>query len=375
MKSLKLLMSLTCATVLALGATQVQAVPYSNLFVFGDSLADTGNNAWVFDEAIPALFGSTDPSAGQRTEAPIARNTDGVDSTWVPTFPYATSDRYSNGWVWPDYVSAATGLPTKNALDGVSYSDLATFMGGGPAPLVTGTNFAFGGARVGSTPPLGFPFSLADQVSAFERILDGTPAPADALYVVEGGGNDARDVFAATIDGDASTEPGAVIRTYLSGMDDVLSTLANVGAKHVAIWNVPDISESPALQPLLALNPTLGTIASDAVTTMNTGLDTLLAGFTSVFDDLFLFDVHAIWDDIVSNPDTFGLSNTTDACAINPACVDDPSGYLFWDGIHPTTYGHQLVAQAFLDRIPEPGTFWLAGLGLLLLMRARRVTY
>lgn len=373
MKSLKLLMSLTCATVFALGAAQVQAIPYSNLFVFGDSLADTGNNAWVFDEAIPNLPPPYNSYAGQRTEAPIAPSTDGVDSTLVPTFPYAASDRYSNGWVWPDYASAATGLSTTNALDGVSVADLLAFMGGGPAPSVTGTNFAFGGARVGSTPSLGFPFSLVDQVNAFEGILDGNPAPADALYIVEGGGNDARDVFAAAIDGDPTTDPAAVISTYISGMGQVLSTLANVGAKHVVVWNVPGISSTPAIRFLSSLNPTLESVAIDVVSQMNLGLDSLLPGLESLFDDLFLFDAHRVWNDIVNNPATFGLSNVTDACAADASCVTNPSGYLFWDGIHPTTYGQQLIAQAFLDRIPEPGTLWLAGLGMLLLMRARRI--
>ncbi|WP_172600080.1 SGNH/GDSL hydrolase family protein [Sulfuricystis multivorans] len=349
-----------------------QAASYSSLYIFGDSLADTGNNAWVFDEAIPAIYGSSHPYAFQRTEAPISPGSDEVDTSLVPTFPY-TANRYSNGWVWPDYVSAITGLPTQNALNGVSFSDLYNFMMGGTVPPVTGTNFAFGGARVGTTPPLGFPFSLVDQVSAFALLLDGNPAPADALFVVEGGGNDLRDAFAAAMDSDPATDPWAVITDYLTGMETVLETLADLGAQHIAVWNLPNLSLVPAVQAL----------GSDAVfsawlgsTIMNAQLDSVLDGFEDTFSgDLTRFDLFGIMTAIADNPAAYGLTNVSSACAVDPACVADPTGYLFWDGIHPTTYGHQLVATAFVNtmRMPEPATLWLMLIVLLPAALGRRL--
>ncbi len=64
---------------LAAGAASIaQAAPFSSLFVFGDSLSDSGNNAIVMSD---------------RTAVPI------ISNTFVPTFPYA-STRYTNGLVW-----------------------------------------------------------------------------------------------------------------------------------------------------------------------------------------------------------------------------------------------------------------------------------
>jgi phospholipase/lecithinase/hemolysin len=67
----------------------------SSLFVFGDSLADAGNNPVVFDSlARPDM---------PRTATPIP------DPSFIPTFPYA-SDRYSNGPVWVEQLAASLGL-------------------------------------------------------------------------------------------------------------------------------------------------------------------------------------------------------------------------------------------------------------------------
>lgn len=342
-------------------AAPSQAASYSSIYIFGDSLADTGNNAWVFDVAVPVLLDPSHSYAGQRTEVPISDGVDEVDFSLVPTFPYAGSNRYSNGWVWPDYVSAATGLPTQSVLTGLSFQDVLNGQ-------INGTNFAFGGARVGTTPALGFPFSLVDQAYAYEGWLNGVPAPADALYIVEGGGNDLRDAFAAAMDNDPTTDPLAVVGNYLSGMATVLNTLAGLGAQHIAVWNLPDLSLVPAVQAL----------GNDAIfsawvgsSLMNQQLALLLDSFEAGFSgDLLRFDLFGTMEAIVSNPAAYGLTDISHACAASFACSANPSlanQYLFWDGIHPTTKGHALLAQAFLAvvPIPEPGTLWLTLLALL----------
>src|SRR5713101_3643562 len=114
---------------------------YSGLYVFGDSLSDSGNNAAIL---FPKL-----------TPVPISGN------TYTPIFPYA-SGRYTNGEVWAQTLASSFGLTADPWLLG-------------------GTDYAFGGARTG--PLITIPPSLETQV-AFFLIQHANVAPSDALYVV-----------------------------------------------------------------------------------------------------------------------------------------------------------------------------------------------
>ncbi len=75
-----------------------------------------------------------------------------------------------------------------------------------------------------------------------------------------------------------------------------------------------------------------------------------------------LFDLFGLVDSMVANPGAFGLTDVTNACAQFVAC--DPSKYLFWDGIHPTSAGHQIISNALLAQVPESATLALLGIGL-----------
>ena len=74
----------------AFTAGSAHAIPFTGMVVLADSLGDSGNNAFVFDNVV-APPGT--PPGTLRTPTPI-------DSpTFIPTLPYA-SNRYSNGPVW-----------------------------------------------------------------------------------------------------------------------------------------------------------------------------------------------------------------------------------------------------------------------------------
>ena len=82
-----------------------------------------------------------------------------------------------------------------------------------------------------------------------------------------------------------------------------------------------------------------------------------------------IFDTFGAFDDFVSDPTKYGLSNVADACGNpNAPCSNDIDHALFWDGIHPTTYGHQLLAERFLALavpVPEPSTYAMFLVGLI----------
>jgi outer membrane lipase/esterase len=76
------------------------------------------------------------------------------------------------------------------------------------------------------------------------------------------------------------------------------------------------------------------------------------------------FDVFSTFTALAGAPGAFGLSNVTTACGNNASgCGLNP---LFWDGIHPTTAGHQLLADGvFALAVPEPSTYAMFLVGLI----------
>jgi outer membrane lipase/esterase len=127
------------------------------------------------------------------------------------------------------------------------------------------------------------------------------------------------------------------------------------------VWNTPDIGVAPAT--LAAGAASLGTSIAQA---MNNALAVRLQGEAGVRT----FDMFGLVDNVVQHPDQYGLIDVTNACGAILGC--DPSRYLFWDGIHPTSAGHLIVADAMLAlaAIPEPSSTMLLFVGLLCLALA-----
>lgn len=183
--------------------------------------------------------------------------------------------------------------------------------------------------------------------------------------MIEGGGNDARDVLDLVLSGQ---DPTQRIADYVLGMVDMIGTLAGLGANHFLVWNITDLGLVPAVT---AQGTAAAQGASSVVATMNLLLTQALAALPgSITDDLTLFDAYAGLNDIVANPAAYGLADASTACAADGAC--DASQAFFWDGIHPTTAGHQVMARLAVAAIPEPATGLLLGLAFLGLAATRR---
>ncbi len=308
--------------ILALGclvtATR-HATAYSALYVFGDSLSDSGNNAIV-------LTPNTTP-------VPIPAN------DFIPTFPYA-SGRYTNGPVWAEDFASALGLSASPSLLG-------------------GTNFASGGARTGPLNPGQFPPNLETQVALF-LLQNVNIAPSSALYVVAGGGDNARDALdaaAACLDLTCvQSVIGAAALTYATDIATIVGKLELAGATNLVVWNVPDIGLTPAVESFGPQASFLGTLIAAS---MNAAERSAIGGNPGVK----LFDLFGLVDDVVANPGAFGFTNVSDACARFTTC--DPSTFVFWDGIHPTSGGALVISDAMLAVVPEPATLILLGAGLV----------
>lgn len=306
---------------LILWSSGASALPYSNLVIFGDSLADSGNNALLLGATQPVPLGGAD----------------------VPVLPYA-SNTYSNGAVWTQYLASSLGLSATPSLAG-------------------GSNYAFGGARSG-TAAAGQPPGMRDQLGMYLAASQGQ-ASASALYVLEGGGNDARDILGAVMLG---LDPSALIHGYAGNIASMVSQLHAAGAEQFLLWNVPNIGLSPLVAQLGGSGA-----ASYVAALMNQALDSALALLDAeIADGIHLYDAYGGLNDIVANPKANGFANVTDICALDIACIADPGGYVFWDGLHPTTAAHAAMARQALGVLPEPGALLLTLLAGCALVATRR---
>ena len=333
----------------ALGGNAGAAMaPWSSLVVFGDSLSDGGNNSLL-------------PAVGVDAGQIISGN------TYIPSLTYAPApgalSTYSNGPVWATQFAASMGL--------------------NPLPsLAGGTNFAFGGATTsgGAIP------SLLAQVAA--PVSSGLPgyltltggiADPNALYVVAGGGNNARATFAALASnsnfGSIGSIAGAAASQYANDIGTIVDMLQLAGAKNIIVWNTPNLGTAPAIVtgvPVTASSLSGAQLGSLVAGTMNGALQTRLAGEIGVKT----FDLYGLAAKAAQN----GFTNTTDACGApsnGPATLSNPlnkgvctdiSTSLFWDGIHPTAAGHTFIASqmAILAAVPEPSEMAMMLVGLVL---------
>ena len=290
---------------------------YSSLYVFGDSLSDSGNNAVVL--------------APNVTPVPITGN------AFIPTYPYA-SGHYTNGEVWAQTLASMFGLNAKPSLLG-------------------GTDFAFGGAQTGPLGPISLsrgavPPSLETQVALF-LAQHGDVAPRTALYIIAGGGEDVLHALTAT-EG-CNNDAGCIHRvirstaaSFAENIGTIVSTLKLAGASKIVVWNVPNVGDAPATRAL-----GVSVLATAIASSMNLVLPSVIGEDP----DVKLFDAFGLLNDVIDDPGAYGLSNVTDACAQFVSC--DPPRYLFWDGIHPTSAANPIISEAIfalVTGVPEPPT-------------------
>lgn len=182
-------------------------------------------------------------------------------------------------------------------------------------------------------------------------------ASPGALFVVAGGGNDARAIVQAIAmaggvnAGQAILSAGAA---YAANIGLIVDQLQLAGAQRIVVWDTPNIGLTPALT---ARGPAdLGTAVAAS---MNQALAARLAGEAGVST----FDIFGLSTAISANPAAFGFTNVTDACGAVPGA--NCNLYEFWDGIHPTTATHQAIANSFLAvaAVPEPSTWAMLIIG------------
>jgi phospholipase/lecithinase/hemolysin len=288
---------------------------------------------------------------------------------------------------------------------------------GTSAPQAGCASFAVGGSRINNRYKTGLegsdPFSVTKQMATAASLGN---FKASDLLLIDGGGNDAADLFGAYLnaaaDGGAAfagivtstLSPVTAINTALAGLDLAtagtlyMQTLADEfynsiktnaldkGATHVTVLNIPAITKTPRFQRVLA-GVELQTSAAGragAELLANTWIKAYnerLASKLSADSRVVVVDFYTAFLDQVAHPSQYGLTNVTDtACpqtgtdtdnlptytfetctAANLSATAGKSSpdwwktYAFSDGFHPTPYGYQLMSQLVSRSLAQAG--------------------
>ncbi|KAJ3346391.1 hypothetical protein HDU83_003124 [Entophlyctis luteolus] len=252
---------------------------------FGDSISDTGNTF--------KLLG-------------------------VPQPPY-WNGRFSNGPVWVEYLSR--------------YLNNATLY-----------DFAYGGAVANITDAtadyLNIPDIFAQRKSYDNSSLAKTLDFDTTLFTVFAGGNDIDFEAAEGVFPDAKK----IADYVLEFVDDLISD----GVKNFLVNTMPPLNDTPAGRAYgAAFSPVLALLTTTYNNEIRAGLKTIATNnpaVTITINDFYGLLVYA------SSPQgqvAAGYKDVVDPCynSTSGSVCADPNTYIYWDGVHPTTIGHNYIAQ------------------------------
>lgn len=263
----------------------------NGLYVFGDSLSDTG-----------MVFQST---AG----------------AYPPNPPYFEG-RYSNGRVWVEYLADRLRLSPDQA-----------------------SSFAWGGARTGgagssTTSQLAINSFVPSLLTQTQLFIEAHPqVNPDTLYVLWAGANDYLQ---------GETNPAIP----LANTTKVLTALINAGATKFLVANLPDLGLLP-LTRLRVDSEELSALTQSHNQGLQRSLNQLSQQHPDL--QIATLEVNQLYQAAITNPPSFGFTTVTRACLSSTSVCDNPDNFLFWDSIHPTTAAHQSLGEAAFLKLQQRG--------------------
>ena len=282
----KRLVSITLFVNLVWFACGAAAKPFSDLVIFGGSLADTGNFASITGDLPPPYY----------------------------------MNRFSNGPVATDVIAAWFGFEAKASLHLI-----------GPP---VGNNFAFNGALASRSGPIDLDAQMDAYLNSHNNVAD-----PDALYLLLIGGN---DVFAATFEADGS-QSEEIVRDAVKGTEAAFHRLVGAGAKTILVANFFDLGIIPAarINGVVDKATRLSNLFNYRTRRMFNRVERQLDF------QLIRFDFNRVIKELVQNVGELGFTNSTDSCL---ALIDtggcDFDHFAFFNEYLPTARVHSLIGNA-----------------------------
>ncbi len=246
-------------------------------------------------------------------------------ATGNPPYPY-WNGRASNGPVWVEYFAAKT------------HKQLYDFAWFG---ATSGVGNGRDGGNQTTLGTYGLPGMLTEVSSTLGAIQ---PIASQSEVIVWGGAND----FLTNGFGVGT------VQTAVADIVTIVNQLQGIGVAKIVVPGMPDIGLTPDYWG----NP--------GATALSMYFNSLLV--SELPHGVQYVDTFTLMHEVVADPAAFGFTNVQDPCLNLEtfSVCSNPDQYFSWDGFHPTTRGHELIA-GYIEQstVPEPSTLLMLGSGVL----------
>ncbi len=320
------------ACLLSLACSSAVAAPYSTMVVFGDSLADAGQ------------FPDTDGPAGS-----TLRFTNRVG----PTYQDGSGEVYNLNS--STLIGRMLNVPAGDLA--ASTSPVNAALG-----LPDGNNWAVGGYRtdqildsITTRSDAVTPITNGSQTVLRSRPgylpTNGLRADPNALYYLTGGGN---DFLQGRVLSSGDAEDAA------DRLADSAQVLQQAGARHIMVWLLPDIGQTPALS---------GTVLESLTSRLSARFnEQLVSRLSQINAQIIPLNVPLLISETLAQPARFGFDPNEDlvgSCFSGDNCEEsatfgrsgttpDPTKLFFNDRVHPTEAGQRLLADYAYSLLSAP---------------------
>lgn len=311
------------------------------VYVFGDSLADVGNNNYLLT----------------LLKADFSHN--GMD------YPGGkATGRFSNGKNSADFLADKLGLATSPPYLALSSSRNANY--------ANGVNFASGGAGVSNSTNKDQCITLDKQIEYYSTVyaslarnLGQTQAAdhlAKSIFAITIGSNDIIHYAKANSATKLRNPSQQLVDTLIQSLTGQLQSLYNLGARKVLFLGTGPVGCTPSLRELSSTKDCSAEANAMAVQ-YNKEAEAVLSGMSAQHPDLHyaLFDSSVALLQYINQPAAYGFTEAKAACCglgdLNAKIACTPvshycsnrSDHVFWDFYHPTEATAQKLTSTAFD--------------------------